>query len=63
MPSAEYHKIQVIQEQEELDVVYQTINNFKLPYKYFKKLLLKVKYINILILIHYYLKILVKQNI
>ena len=38
MPSAEYHKIQVIQEQEELDMIYQTINNFKMPYKYFKKL-------------------------
>jgi hypothetical protein len=38
MPSAEYHKIQIIQTQEKLDMVYQSINNFTMPYKYFKKL-------------------------
>lgn len=38
MPSADYHKNQINETQEELDMVYQTINNFKMPYKYFKKL-------------------------
>ena len=38
MPSADYHKMQIIQTQENLDMFYQTINNFKMPYKYFKKL-------------------------
>lgn len=38
MPSADYHKMQIIQTQENLDMIYQSINNFKMPYKYFKKL-------------------------
>ena len=33
-----YHNNQIIQKQEDLDMFYQTINNFKMPYKYFKKL-------------------------
>ena len=38
MSSTMYHKNQIIQRQEDLDMFYQTINNFKMPYKYFKKL-------------------------
>tara|TARA_R100000988_G_scaffold84788_1_gene47773 strand:+ start:104 stop:886 length:783 start_codon:yes stop_codon:yes gene_type:complete len=38
MRSANYYINELNQSQEELDMVYQTINNFKIPYKYFKKL-------------------------
>jgi len=38
MTYADYYKNKLIQSQEELDEVYENINNFKIPYKYFKKL-------------------------
>ena len=38
MHSTDYYQNKINQQQEKLDMVYQTINNFKMPYKYFKKL-------------------------